>query len=267
MSRSEKTPIALTGAAAGLSGDDQVRIALQSIVAHGGVATMEQIRQAVRQEVERRHPAATLSEQGYASLRRMVNTNAVQAGYIYKHDPKNPGWRVTPVGHEFLQISAPEPEPVFNTDTQANETATPNIVRWTAFELHILDLMIAMYPNHAWYHQGRHTQNERGLDIIGDRVGDGDLHRIGAQVKLHKPNNQPTENEWHKFLAGCFVRRVHKAVFVTSGSLNSNQRREAGEGNIVVIQGRSEINRFAQQYSLQPFILYDETEPELIAAP
>jgi hypothetical protein len=267
MSGSDTVPTVLTGAAAGLSGDEQVRIALQTIVAQDGVATMEQIRQALVQEVERRYPGATLSDQGYATLRRMVNTNAVQAGYVFKHDPQNPGWRVTAAGREFLQASEPEPEPVFNAETQAAEMEPPSVVRWAAFELHILDLMVAMHPAHAWYHQGRHTRNERGLDIIGDRVGDSDLHRIGAQVKLHKPNNEPSENEWQKFLAGCFVRRVHKAVFVTSGSLSSNQRREAGEGNIVVIQGRSEINRFAQQYRLQPFTLYDDTEPGTTAAP
>jgi hypothetical protein len=105
MSGSDIIPTVLTGAAAGLSGDEQVRIALQTIVAQEGVATMEQIRQAVIQEVERRHSGATLSEQGYASLRRYVNTNAVQAGYVFRHNPTNPGWRVTPAGREFLQAN------------------------------------------------------------------------------------------------------------------------------------------------------------------
>src|SRR5579859_4652684 len=73
---------AITAAAAGINTDEQIRIALNTILANGGAATMAQIHDAVTQETERRHPGKTLSKQGYSSLCNTVNTAAVQAGYI-----------------------------------------------------------------------------------------------------------------------------------------------------------------------------------------
>lgn len=88
----------VTGAAAGLSGSEQIRIALAEIVAQGGTATMRQIAEAV----ERRLGDKKLSAQGLASLRFFVNRVAVQKGYIQPYDPGNPGWRITPAGRELL---------------------------------------------------------------------------------------------------------------------------------------------------------------------
>jgi len=92
------TDVGVTGAEAGLSGDEQIRIALQTIEANGGIAKMSQIYDAV----ERHLNGLRLSPQGEASLRRLVNSDAVQAGYIYPHDQNNPGWRITTAGREFL---------------------------------------------------------------------------------------------------------------------------------------------------------------------
>ena len=89
---------------------------------------------------------------------------------------------------------------------------------------------------YAWYHQGRDKCRERGLDFVGNRLGDsrGEHSSIGVQVKFHARNNAPTEKEWLKFLAG-FARRLPTAVFITTGRLTGEQRREAQEANVVVL--------------------------------
>jgi len=43
-----------------------------------------------------------LSDQGEASLRRSVNSDAVKKGYIYRYDKNKPGWRITSRGRKFL---------------------------------------------------------------------------------------------------------------------------------------------------------------------
>lgn len=50
-----------------------------------------------------------LSDQGRASLRRYVNYNAVEAGYVYPYDKDNPGWRITPEGKRYL-LKSSQPE-------------------------------------------------------------------------------------------------------------------------------------------------------------
>jgi hypothetical protein len=105
-----------------------------------------------------------LSGQGKASLRRLVNTVAVEAGYIYPHDPQNPGWRITADGKLFLGSPTAAPEEVVDVDTQVIELRQPNIVFAAAFELYMMRVLQKIYPRHAWYHQGEHKLHERGLD-------------------------------------------------------------------------------------------------------
>lgn len=81
----------VTGAAAGLSGSEQIRIALAEIVVQGGTATTRQLAEAV----QRRLGDKKLLAQGLASLRFFVNRVAVQKGYIQPYDAGNPGWRIT----------------------------------------------------------------------------------------------------------------------------------------------------------------------------
>ena len=57
---------------------------------------------------------------------------------------------------------------------------------------------------------------------------------IGVQVKFHQASSAPSEREWLKFLAECFARRLDRTVFITTGRLTGEQRREAGEANIVL---------------------------------
>ena len=93
---------AMTGVEAGLSANAQMRIALEAIVNNGGTAQISDIYAAVEQRMN----GAMLSEQGRASLREYVNRKAVNAGYIYPHNPDVEGWRITEAGIEFLRSQA-----------------------------------------------------------------------------------------------------------------------------------------------------------------
>lgn len=250
--------VEVTGAQAGLSADDQIRIALEAIVSHGELATMQQIYHAVDERLTPRR----LSEQGRASLRRLVNNVAVEAGYIYPHDPQNPGWRITADGQSFLESPVAAPEEVVDADTQVIELTRPNIVYAAAFELYVMRVFQKIYPRHAWYHQGKHKLHERGLDLIGTKLGEPDAVPgvIGVQIKLHAPTNAPSQLEWLKFLAGCFSRRVDTGVFVTSGKLLADQRREAGEAQVIVIEGKEEISRISGLYGIGAFDLFATSE-------
>lgn len=94
----------VTGFDAGLSGDEQIRIALKRIIERGGEAQMPDINDAIEDRL--RPKGCALSDQGRASLRFFVNRVAVQAGYIYPHDRDRPGWRITSKGQEFVGSSA-----------------------------------------------------------------------------------------------------------------------------------------------------------------
>lgn len=247
----------VTGAEAGLSGDEQIRIALSAAESRGGIAQMKEIYDAVEAVLAPR--GLGLSEQGRASLRRLVNKVAVDAGYVHPHDPASPGWRLTSHGREFLSDADITPETTIDVDTGAEQRGLPETARGDAFENYVVGMLRAAYPNYAWYHQGRDKRRERGVDFVGNRLGDarGEPSSIGVQVKFHAPNNAPTEREWLKFLAGCFSRRLDAAVFVTSGKLTGEQRREAQEARVIVIEGRDEVSRLAAQHGIDQFELFD----------
>lgn len=246
--------VEVTGAEAGLSSDDQIRTALQKIEANGGRAEMPDIYEAV----EQRLGGQRLSQQGKASLRRLVNYEAVQAGYLHPYDRNNPGWYITTEGREFLRSDEHASEQVVNVDTDQTETRLSNTVRGAAFEQYIIRLLRNMYPHYTWYYQGQHKTKERGLDVIGNELGENSsgVQSIGVQIKFHASNTAPTKEEWLKFLAGCFSRRLDSAIFVTTGRLSSEQRREAGEARVTVIEGCEEITRIAKIYGIEQFELF-----------
>jgi hypothetical protein len=256
----QRTPV--TGKDAGLSGDDQIRIALREMVKRGGRAVMGDLYAAVEAVVNAK--AFTLSEQGKTSLRFFINKIAVEAGYVNPHDRSDPGWRITERGREFA--SEPESgkdekgneERAIDTDTGQETIVLSNVARGDAFELYVLRLLKVIYPNYSWYHQGRDKRRERGVDFVGNRLGDarGEASTIGVQVKFHLPNNAPTDREWLKFLSGCFARRLDSAMFVTTGRLTGEQRREAQEARVIVIEGQAEVSRLAQIHGLGDFSLF-----------
>lgn len=119
-----------------------------------------------------------------------------------------------------------------------------------------------MHPNFVWYHQGIHKKHERGLDFIGNVLGldnKNTVSTIGVQVKFHQSKHVPTENEWLKFLSGCFSHRVDLAIFITTGSMSGEQMRQAREASVLVIQGVDEVQRVSKQYSLDDFELFNES--------
>lgn len=249
----------VTGTEAGFSGDEQIRIALRAIVEKGGKAQIEDIYKALEAELEPK--GFTLSPQGRASLRFFVNSVAVKAGYIKPYDKSSPGWEITASGRQLIIVPEEEPETVIDVDESIEVKVKSNSARGIAFERYILDLLKKMYPNFFWYHQGVHKSNERGIDFIGDSIDPNDHQKIGVQVKFHAPSNAPTDKEWYKFLAGCFARRVDSAIFITTGKLTAEQRRESGEASrLLIMEGKDEINRIAQLYGIPTFELFDDKQ-------
>jgi hypothetical protein len=248
-------PKPATGSDAGLSGDDQIRLVLQEIVRRGGRAKTGDLYPVVESVMNAN--GFTLSEQGKASLRFFINKVAVDAGYVHPHDRADPGWRITESGREFAADDATGEERAIDTDTGQETIVVSNVAKGDAFEHYILKVLKAAYSNYAWYHQGRDKHRERGIDFVGNRLGDtrGEKATIGVQVKFHLPNNAPTEREWLKFLAGCFARRLDSAMFVTTGRLTGEQRREAQEAGVIVIEGRAEVARLAKFHGLEDFTL------------
>ncbi len=132
---------------------------------------------------------------------------------------------------------------------------TSSVVIGQRFEDYIFALLQARYPDHTWERLGSMKHNERGLDFLGRPFGaTTDQSVIGVQAKCHAPNQTPSDEEWLKFLAGCFTRRVTKALFITTGRLTSHQYREAGESGLgTVVAGAAELNRLAKKLELEPF--------------
>lgn len=92
----------ITASEANLSRERQIIIALTAIIGKGGCAQMQHIYEAVEEHMS----DAELSIQGKASLRELINRVAVKRGYIHAHTPKNPGWRITLAGKEFIKKSS-----------------------------------------------------------------------------------------------------------------------------------------------------------------
>jgi hypothetical protein len=98
MTSDQEAPTA-TGADAGLSGEQQIRLALEEIVRRGGTASSGHFYEAIEHHMS----GHKLSFQGRASLRYFVNRVAVERGLVFAHDPTVPGWRITDAGRRYLQ--------------------------------------------------------------------------------------------------------------------------------------------------------------------
>ena len=90
---------ASTGSEAGLTQEDQIYFALRKMVEADGNASINEIYDAVQSEMS----GFTLSDQGKASLRKFINTAAVQKGFIYPHEEGETYWRITPLGRKFVE--------------------------------------------------------------------------------------------------------------------------------------------------------------------
>ncbi|HSH02719.1 MAG TPA: HNH endonuclease [Anaerolineae bacterium] len=114
--------IEATGAEAGLDGDQQILIALQVIMKHGGIAPISQIYDGVDKKLEPN--GFVLSTQGKASLRYFVNSKAVKQGLVQPHDPNDPDWKITQEGIRYLHNHSNAPlVSLKQTDFEDNDDA------------------------------------------------------------------------------------------------------------------------------------------------
>ena len=231
----------MSGAEMELDRNEVVRSCLRHLVAAGGSATTEELYAAV----ETNMGGARLSPSDRACVREYVDRYAVRTGLVVPPSPDRPGWHITAEGRELLAADERAPGPESSPMSRALEQC-------------VLELMRLIHPRYVWSHHGVDTRRKRGLGLIGTRFPDEDPHgrspdTIGVQVRLHDPTGAPSDDEWESFLAGCFVRQIDLAIFVTTGCLTGDQRREAKARDIIVIAGAAEIVRIADQYGYPRF--------------
>jgi len=239
---------------AGLKKEDIYSLVFEEMAKHPDGLAMKDIYGIVNTELAKK--SQILSKQGEDSLRNLVNSGLQKEGFIYYFE-EGKNWRLTDEGKRIIGRLG-EQEEVFNTDTGEKETEKiemTSVLKGQILETYVLELLKVMYPYYAWFYQGEQKNNERGLDLIANKIGEGhsEYETIGVQIKNHKEKNAPTKEEWLKFLAGCSVRNIEKVIFITTGRLTSEQRREAGEAKITVIQGSDELNRIAKLYNYKTF--------------
>jgi predicted HNH restriction endonuclease len=120
-----------TGVQAGLSTREQLDIALRFIAAKGGEALMKDIDDAVEAEMNAR--SYTLSQQGHATLRELVNRNAVQRGWIHPSRGRNKPWRITPSGRAHVaSVAEPTARDIQPVDAGHPDNPLPEEVLPTA---------------------------------------------------------------------------------------------------------------------------------------
>jgi len=250
----------VTYSQAGLTKSDIYSLIFTEMAKHNDGLDIQGIYKIVNAELAKN--SQILSKQGERTLSNLISVGTVSDGFIYPFDKENPNWRLTNEGRNLIGQQGKQTEKVFNTETENDEDETPNSVKGAMLEKYVLGLLKEMHPYYSWFHQGLQKNNERGLDLIANRIGEGHSKHetIGVQIKNHKATSAPTKEEWSKFLAGCFVRHIDEAMFITTGKLTSEQRREAGEAKITVIEGIEELNRIAKLYKYKTYDEYNNED-------
>lgn len=182
---------AVTGAEAGLGANEQILIALRIAAANGGTAQMKEINEAACREVEARLPNSTLSEQGSATLRHYVNTTAVQAGYFLPYDARNPGWRITPKGREFLSSTISESAARLAGDVAASEAAASRACWFVGAAYGGRDDQMPRFLEEGIWENG---YEDRHLDLVRS-MQPGD--RIAIKAAYTRKRDLPFNNRGH----------------------------------------------------------------------
>ncbi|MEI8033749.1 MAG: DUF262 domain-containing protein [Chlorobiaceae bacterium] len=89
----------------GLNTERQIQIVLQEIEVRGGVATSQQLYEAIEFQMP---SDTTLSEQGQDTLRSLISRDATTRGLVEPYDATRPGWRITADGRAYLDESQAE---------------------------------------------------------------------------------------------------------------------------------------------------------------
>ncbi|MCL2284365.1 MAG: restriction endonuclease [Fibromonadales bacterium] len=239
---------------AGLKKEDVYSLVFKEMIKYPDGLAIKDIYKIVNTELAKK--SQILSPAGEKSLRALICTNCDRDGFIHPYE-KGKNWRLTNKGKRIIEQQG-QKEKVINTETGKIEDEIPNTIKGELLETYILGLLKEIHPYYSWFHQGKKDKkNERGLDLIANKIGEGhsEYKTIGVQIKNHKETSAPEDTEWLKFLAGCYVRHIEEAIFITTGKLKPEQRREAGEAKITVIEGLDELNRIAKLYKYK---IYDE---------
>ena len=120
-----------------------------------------------------------------------------------------------------------------STSTQGAEATVPSASAFgDAFELYVLRLLRVVYPHYAWYHQGRNKRHERGVDFVGNRLGDvgNEPGSIGVQVKFHKATNAPTNEEWPEIPRRLFRSKAPFGDLRDDGPFNRRAKARGARG-------------------------------------
>jgi|GEM_PF-1945458 len=91
----------VTGTNAGISGFEQIEIALKAILAAGGMLQIADIYTVINNELNKKN--LTLSFQGRSSLRFFINRVAVKKGLILPYNKEKPGWYITEKGRALVK--------------------------------------------------------------------------------------------------------------------------------------------------------------------
>lgn len=265
----------VTGAEANLSGDDQIEIALRTIVENNGVAEMQQIYAAVDAVLDQSD--FQLSDQGKATLRRLVNHNAVLAGYIYPHDRRNPGWRITPEGRKFLNrlvsptkqiiVSKPNidietflpPQPPINESKEAYQPISPseafdidepNLPNKTAINVtriirdtKVSDSLKLLYNNKC-------QLCGLALELVNRHYSE--VHHLQPLGGNH--NGPDIENNMIVVCPNHHVELDYGAIAIDPDTCDIIQKDGCRIGKIIVLNGHS-LNRRYLEYHIQRIFL------------
>jgi len=153
---------------AGLKKEDVCSLVLKEMKNRPDGLAMKDIYEIINTELAKK--SLSLSKQGEATLRNLVNSGLQKEGFIYQLKEENKNWRLTDEGKRIIDQSG-ERE-VFNTDTgeqEKEEVEMTSVLKGQILEKYVLELLREMYPYYAWYYQGEQKNNERGLDLIAKK--------------------------------------------------------------------------------------------------
>ena len=166
-----------SGADVGLTGEQQIRLALAEIVRRGGTAASSDL----YEPIERHMNGVKLSKNGKAAVRYFINKVAVDRGLVFAHDPTMPGWRITDAGRRYLQDSV-------RTDTQPPLRIVP---------IHNQPFL----PTQLWLDPGGPDTSDvvistqPSLDPAMDRLGDLKAWTLGGDPERPIPTSDPRRSK------------------------------------------------------------------------